>query len=72
MAARKVKNKLKQALLLRHMEQKALAEIIDVPKNYVSKIASGMNVKMDMALRICKALDLTLNDIFWIPVTKKK
>ncbi len=74
MPVKKIKNKLKQALLLRKMEQKELADILDVPRSRISKIASGMNIKLDMALRICEALNLNLNDIFYtkpLPITTK-
>lgn len=58
--------KMKLARVEKDLSQEKLAEIIGATRQTVGMIESGnYNPTIKLCLAICKALDKTLNDIFW-------
>lgn len=58
--------KLKAARALKDMSQKDLAEKIGVSRQTMNAIESGdYNPTIKLCLAICKALDATLDELFW-------
>ncbi len=48
------------------MTQKELAEKIDVSRQTINAIEKGdYNPTINLCIKICKALNVTLNDLFW-------
>jgi putative transcriptional regulator len=48
------------------VSQEQLAEIVGVTRQTISLIESGnYNPTLKLCLQICKALNKTLNDLFW-------
>jgi len=62
-----VKNKkLKIARIECDMSQEDLADIVGVPRQTIGLIESGnYNPTLKLCIAICKALNKTLNDLFW-------
>ena len=62
-----VKNrKMKIARVECDVSQEQLAEMIGVTRQTISLIESGKyNPTLKLCIDICKALDKTLNDLFW-------
>lgn len=62
-----VKNlKLKAARARLDMSQKDLADAVDVTRQTISAIERGdYNPSIKLCIRICKVLNVTLNDLFW-------
>jgi putative transcriptional regulator len=56
-------NKLWKILIDRGMKKQELSRISNVSSTSLAKLAKGENVTTDILLRICKALDVELNDI---------
>jgi putative transcriptional regulator len=56
-------NKLWKILIDRGMKKQELSRISNVSSTSLAKLAKGENVTTDILLRICKALDVGLNDI---------
>ena len=58
--------KLKFKRIERNMSQTELAQKAGVTRQTIGLIESGeFNPSLKLCLAICKALDVTLNDIFW-------
>lgn len=58
--------KLKAARAQKDFSQARLAMRVDVSRQTINAIENGdYNPSLDLCIRICKALDLTLNDLFW-------
>ncbi len=58
--------KLKVARARLDMTQKELAEKIDVSRQTINAIEKGnYNPSINLCIKICKALNVTLNDLFW-------
>ncbi len=58
--------KLKAARALKDMSQKELAEKIGVSRQTMNAIESGdYNPTIKLCIAICKALDTTLDELFW-------
>lgn len=58
--------KLKSARALKDMSQDELAKKIEVSRQTINAIESGdYNPSIKLCIAICKALDVTLNDLFW-------
>ena len=58
--------KLKFKRIERNMSQTELAQRAGVTRQTIGLIESGeFNPSLKLCLAICKALDVTLNDIFW-------
>ena len=58
--------KIKAARALKDMSQGALAEKVDVSRQTIVAIEKGdYNPTINLCIRICKALDKTLDDLFW-------
>jgi putative transcriptional regulator len=56
-------NKLWKILIDRGMKKQELSRISNVSSTSLAKLAKGENITTDILLRICKALDVELNDI---------
>lgn len=58
--------RLKTARARLDMSQKDLADAVDVTRQTISAIERGdYNPTINLCIRICKALNVTLNDLFW-------
>lgn len=58
--------KLKAARALKDMSQDELAKKVEVSRQTINAIESGdYNPSINLCIAICKALDVTLNDLFW-------
>ncbi|MGL5417297.1 MAG: helix-turn-helix transcriptional regulator [Clostridium sp.] len=58
--------KLKSARASKDLSQADLANIVGVTRQTISMIESGnYNPSINLCISICKALDVTLNDLFW-------
>ena len=58
--------KIKAARALKDMSQGELAEKVDVSRQTIVAIEKGdYNPTINLCIRICKALDKTLDDLFW-------
>ncbi len=62
-----MKNKtMKIARIERDLSQEQLAEIVGVTRQTIGLIESGnYNPTLNLCIAICKALNKTLNDLFW-------
>ena len=58
--------KLKAARAAKELSQQALADIVGVSRQTVNAIEKGdYNPSINLCIAICKALDKTLDDLFW-------
>lgn len=58
--------KLKAARAAKDMSQQALAELVGVSRQTINAIEKGdYNPTIKLCLAICKALDKTLDELFW-------
>lgn len=58
--------KLKAARALKDMSQEQLAKKVQVSRQTINAIENGdYNPSINLCIAICKALDTTLNDLFW-------
>lgn len=58
--------KLKSARALKDMSQDDLAKAVGVSRQTISSIEKGdYNPTINLCIAICKALDKTLDDLFW-------
>ena len=58
--------KMKIARIEKDLSQEQLADKIDVTRQTISMIEAGkFNPSLQLCISICKALDKTLNDLFW-------
>ncbi len=58
--------RLKLARVEKDLSQEQLAELVGVTRQTIGMIESGnYNPTLKLCIAICKALDKTLNDIFW-------
>ena len=55
--------KLWKLLIDKDMKKKDLAEVANISNYTIRKLVKGDNVTMDVLVRICKALDCTMNGI---------
>ena len=56
----------KQARLAKNLSQTELAKNIGVSRQTINMIENGSyNPTIELCIRICKALGVTLNDLFW-------
>ena len=61
--------KLKSARALKDMSQEDLANAVNVSRQTINAIEKGdYNPTINLCIAICKALGVTLNDLFWEPV----
>mgnify|MGYP000802485006 CR=1 len=57
---------LKKARLARNLSQAELARRVGVSRQTVNMIENGgYNPTVELCIRICKELGVTLNDLFW-------
>lgn len=58
---------MKIARIEKDLSQEQLAEIVGVSRQTIGLIEAGnYNPSINLCIAICKALDKTLNDIFWV------
>ena len=58
--------KLKSARALKDMSQEDLAKAVNVSRQIINAIEKGdYNPTITLCIAICKALGVTLNDLFW-------
>ena len=58
--------KMKQARIEKNLSQTDLAKIIGVSRQTINMIENGgYNPTIELCIRICKELGVTLNDLFW-------
>lgn len=58
--------KLKAARALKDMSQEELAKKVEVSRQTINAIENGdYNPTIKLCIAICKALDVSLNDLFW-------
>lgn len=58
--------RLKSARAAKDLSQQQLAEIIGVSRQTISAIEKGdYNPTINLCIAICKALDKTLDELFW-------
>lgn len=58
--------KMKVARVEKDLSQEELANIVDVARQTISMIESGKyNPTIKLCIAICKALDKTLDELFW-------
>ena len=68
----KINNKIKYYRRLKDLTQTQLADIVNITRTYVSEIENnGANPSIAIALKIAKALDVSVHDIFFINSTLK-
>ena len=59
---------MKNARIEKDLSQEQLADLIGVGRQTISMIEAGkFNPSLQLCISICKALDRTLNDLFWEP-----
>ena len=56
-------NKLWKMLIDKNMKRKDLMEVVGISSASVAKLGRGDNIQTDVLLRICEALDCTIEDI---------
>ena len=58
--------KMKQARIRKNLSQTDLAKTIGVSRQTINMIENGAyNPTIELCIRICKELGVTLNDLFW-------
>lgn len=58
--------KMKQARIEKNLSQTELAKTIRVSRQTINMIENGVyNPTIELCIRICKELGVTLNDLFW-------
>ena len=58
--------RLKAARAVKDLSQQALAELVGVSRQTINAIEKGdYNPTIRLCIAICKALDKTLDDLFW-------
>lgn len=56
-------NKLWKMLIDKNMKRKDLMEVAGISSASIAKLGRGDNIQTDVLLRICEALDCTIEDI---------
>lgn len=56
-------NKLWKLLIDKNMKRKDLQEAAEISSASIAKLGKGENITTDVLLKICRALDCTLEDI---------
>lgn len=58
--------KMKLARIQKDLTQEELADLVGVTRQTIGMIEAGnYNPSLNLCIAICKALDRTLNDLFW-------
>ena len=61
--------KMKIARIEKDLSQEQLADKIGVTRQTISMIEAGkFNPSLQLCISICRALDKTLNDLFWVNI----
>ena len=59
--------KLKSARAARDLSQEDLAKMVGVSRQTINAIEKGdYNPTINLCIKICKALDKTLDELFWV------
>ncbi len=59
-------DRMRQARLAKNLSQTELAKRIGVSRQTINMIENdGYNPTIELCIRICKELGVTLNDLFW-------
>ncbi len=59
-------DRMRQARQSKNLSQAELAKRIGVSRQTINMIENdGYNPTIELCIRICKELDVTLNDLFW-------
>ncbi len=59
-------DRLRQARLAKNLSQTELAKRIGVSRQTINMIENdAYNPTIELCIRLCKELDVTLNDLFW-------
>ncbi|MCI8278552.1 helix-turn-helix transcriptional regulator [Staphylococcus xylosus] len=59
-------NKVKHYRNVKHMSQLTLARTVEVSRQTINMIENNKyNPSLNLCINIAKALDVTLNDLFW-------
>ena len=59
--------RLKSARAAKDLSQQQLAELVKVSRQTISAIEKGdYNPTINLCIAICKALDKTLDELFWV------
>lgn len=67
MTTNDVRNRLRAVLNERHWSQQDLADLSGLPYPTVRRLVSGgRNPPLDLALAVCGALGLDLEDVYWL------
>ena len=62
----KLQNRLKEARCEKGLSQSQLAELVGVSRQTINAIEKGdYNPTIRLCIAICKALDKTLDELFW-------
>ena len=56
-------NKLWKLLIDKNMKRKDVQEVAEISSASIAKLGKGENITTDVLLKICEALDCTLEDI---------
>ena len=56
-------NKLWKILIDKNMKRKDLQEVAGISSASIAKLGKGENISTDILLKICEALDCTIEDI---------
>ena len=63
--------RLKSARAAKDLSQQQLAELVKVSRQTISAIEKGdYNPTINLCIAICKALDKTLDELFWGRISK--
>ena len=65
-------NKLFKLLIDKGMKKGELAKISGVSDSSIAKLGRGENVNVDILVKICRALDCTMDDIMEVLPEQKK
>ena len=57
--------KLKAARAAKDLSQEQLAQLVGVTRQTIGMIEAGNNPTLNLCIAICKALDRTLDELFW-------
>lgn len=58
--------KMKMARIEKDLSQEQLAEKVGITRQTIGMIETGkFNPSLNLCIAVCKALDKTLNDLFW-------
>jgi DNA-binding Xre family transcriptional regulator len=68
-----ISNRIEEVLIEKNMTKQELADLTDLYPSHISEIASGKRkgVTLPIAIKIAKALDMKVEDLFFTPLIDK-